>query len=87
MKQFNRTVAMYISCCVEVREDDGQRDLMTIRLLTLTWLFALISFFFHPYLLKRMTFTLTYSLVILLTLVFLRLRLLGKIPTPLGVLN
>jgi hypothetical protein len=44
VKRFNRNVAMYVAYCVEVREDDGRRQLMTVRLLVLSWLFLLGPF-------------------------------------------
>jgi hypothetical protein len=90
MKQLNRQVAIYIGCCIETRENDGRRDLATIRLFTLTWLIAVGVFLMRlpdMHLAERLGFALTWGVVILATVTLLKLRLLGKIPTPLGVLN
>lgn len=85
MKRLNHQIALYLACCIETN-DDGRRDLVTIRLLTLTWLFAALTSLLahtpdlHP---QR----LTSNLIILIALALLEVTLLGRILTPYGTLK
>lgn len=86
MKRLDHQITLYLGCCIEIRGDDGRRDLVTIRLLTLTWLFAALTSLLthtpdlHP---QR----LTSNLIILIALALLEVSLLGRILTPYGTLK
>lgn len=86
MNRLNHQIAFYLGCCVEIRDDDGRRDLVTIQLISLTWLLTTLTSLLthtpdlHP---QR----LTSNLIILLALALLEVSLLGRILTPYGTLK